>query len=108
MHPIPTSSLDESVRAALVNYTKLTEKDLVNDPLAAKITSDTIYPVPRQHAQTFHDHSELMTCLEAVVGYLQALSTTPALSEVASLQVVSHGHAREWIASATTLTCFVL
>jgi hypothetical protein len=105
MYPTPTSSLNEIVSAALVKYTKLTGNDLVNDPLAAKITPDTIYPVLRQHAQTFHDHPKLISCLEAIVDDLQALSTTPALSEVPGIQVVSP---RERIASITTLRCFVL
>lgn len=91
MYPTPTSSLNEIVSAALVKYTKLTGNDLVNDPLAAnlKITPDSIDPVLRQHAQTFHDHSKLMTCVKAIVDDLQALSTTPALSEDAGLQIVS-------------------
>jgi len=93
MDPLLSSSLNEIISAALVKYAKLTEKDLLNDPVAAKIksccTPDTIYPVLRQHAQTFHDHSKLMTCLEVIVDYLQALSTAPALSEVAGLKVVS-------------------
>jgi len=93
MYPIPSSSFNEIVSAVLVKYTKLTEKDLVNDPVTAKInksycTPDTIYAILRQHAQTFHDHSKLMTCLKVIVDYLQALSTALALSEVASLQVV--------------------
>jgi hypothetical protein len=47
----------------------------------------------------------LMTCLKMVVDHLQALSTNPALSEVASLQAVSP---RVCIASIGTLRCFVL
>ena len=111
MDPILSPSLNEIISAALVKYTKLTEKDLLNDPVAAKIkyccTPDTIYPVLRRHAQTFYDHSKLTTCLEAIVDYLQALSTAPALSGVASLQAVSP---RECIApseSIANLRCFV-
>jgi len=107
MYPIPTSSLNEIVSAALVKYTKLTGKDLVNDPLTVKVTPDTIYPVLWQHAdlETFHDHSKLMICLEAIVGYFQALSTTSALNEVVSLQVVSP---RVCVTSITTLRRFLL
>jgi hypothetical protein len=47
----------------------------------------------------------MTTCLEAIVNYLQPLSTTPALSGVPCLQVVSP---RDRIASITTLRCFVL
>jgi len=111
MHPIPPSNLNEIVSAALVKYTKLTEKDLLNDPLAAEIksccTTDTIHPVLRQHAQTFHDHSQLVTCLNVIIDYLQTLSTTPALSEVASPQVVSP-RLGECIASIVTLRRFAL
>ena len=109
MYPTLTSSLNEIFSAALVKYTKLTGNDLVNDPLAADltITPDSIYPVLRQHAQTFHDYPKLISCLEAIVDDFQALSTTLALSdlEVPGLQVVSP---TERIASITTLRCSVL
>jgi len=109
MYPIPTSSLNEIVSTAVVKYTKLTGEDLVNDPLALaaeiNVNPDTIYPVLRQHAQTFDDGSKLMICLKVIVDYFQALPTTLALNEVVSLQVVSP---RECIASITALRRFLL
>lgn len=88
MSPVLSSSPEEIISAAVVKCTKLTKKDLVKDPLAAKIKScdspTAVCDVFQQHARAFHDHSKLTACLNVIVNYLHALSTTPALSEVAS------------------------
>src|SRR6266851_3274437 len=88
-----TSTPEEIINAALVKYTKLTEKDLRVDPLATKIqlcdSPTAICDVLQQHAKAFHDYTRLRACLNVIVDKLHTLSTTPALSELASLQVVS-------------------
>lgn len=94
MSPVPSPSPRDIIDATLAKYTELTDKDPVNDPLAAKIKScytgdsDTICPILQQHAQTFRDHSKLTTCLKVIVDRLQDLSTTPALGGVAGRQAV--------------------
>jgi len=86
-------TIQEIINAALVKYTKLTEKDLRVDPLATKIqlcdSPTAICDVLQQHAKAFHDYTRLRACLNVIVDKLHTLSTTPALSELASLQVVS-------------------
>jgi|SRR6266850_6402616 len=92
MSPNP-SSTEGIISAALVEYTKLTEKDLVKDPLAIKIqrchgdSTSAICRVLEQHAGAFRDGSEsglrLMECQNAIVDNLRNLSSIPALSEVA-------------------------
>jgi hypothetical protein len=87
------STPEEIINAALVKYTKLTEKDLTVDPLATKIqhcdSPTATCQVLQQHAKAFHDYTRLRACLNVIVDKLHTLSTTPALSELASLQVVS-------------------
>jgi hypothetical protein len=101
------------ISATLAKYTVLTDRDLDNDPLAAKIKScyapgsDAIYPVLQQHAQTFHDSSKLTIRLKSIVDNLQGLSTTPALSEVASPQLEAACRLK-YIVYITILKCFVL
>jgi len=68
-------------------------RDLRVDPLATKIqlcdSPTAICDVLQQHAKAFHDYTRLRACLNVIVDKLHTLSTTPALSELASLQVVS-------------------
>ena len=72
----PSLSPEEIISAALVEYTNLTDQHLVN---ATEIKScDT---------RAFDDVM-LMTRLRVIDDNLQALSITPALSEVAGLQAV--------------------
>jgi hypothetical protein len=86
MPPNP-SSTEQIINAALVEYTKLTEKDLVKDPLAIKIqrcdSTNAICQVLEQHAGAFRDESEssrrLMKCQKAIVDNLRNLSSIPAL-----------------------------
>jgi len=89
MSSVHSSSPREIISATLGKYSELTHKDLVNDPLAAKIrscydpgppeSSDTIYNVLQQRVQTFNNHSKLETSLKSIVDNLQGLSTNPAL-----------------------------
>jgi len=78
MSPFPSPSHKEIISTTLVKYTNLTTKDLVNDPLSTKIKScdspTAICHVFRQLAQAFGGNPMLMTCLEVIVGNLQALS----------------------------------
>jgi hypothetical protein len=116
---VPDMSLAHSnppggiISATLAKYTALTDRDLDNDPLAAKIKScyalgsDTIYPVLQQHAHAFHDPSKLTIRLKSIVDNLQGLSTTPALSEAASPQLEAACRLK-YIFYITTLKCFVL
>jgi len=89
----PSLTLKEIINPALKKYTKLTEKDLKEDQFVTKIqdynSATAISQVLRQHANAFHDNSKLKTCLNVIVDKLHTLSTTPALCEVASPQVVS-------------------
>ena len=102
-------TLDKIIRATLDEYTKLTKKDLVNDSLATEIkssdSSNAICLVFRKHAQAFDNDFMSMTCLEVIVHNLQALTTTPALSEIAGLQDVC---LLNYIVYITTLKCSVL
>ena len=91
MTPIPLPTLNGVISRAL-GSTALTEKDLVDDLLDITIqfcdSAVVIHQVP-QHARTFHGHSRLIPCLSIMVDKLHTLSTTPDLSEIASLQYVS-------------------
>jgi hypothetical protein len=93
MSPISSSTLEESISAALVKYTKLTQTDLVKHPLATTIqrcdSNTAIYLVLQQHAQAVSDRPKFTKCLREIVNDLDSLSTIPALNKVASLQVVS-------------------
>ena len=93
MSPNPSLILKEIINPALKKYTKLTEKDLKEDQFVTKIqdynSAAAIGQVLQQHANAFRDNSKLKTCLNVIVDKLHTLSTTPALSELASLQVVS-------------------
>ena len=91
MSPNP-SSTEEITSAALVEYTNLTDKNLVKDPRAIKIqhcdSTSAICQVLEQHAGAFRDGSKsslrLMECQNAIVENLRNLSSIPALREVAS------------------------
>ena len=104
------SAAEEIIDAALVEYTRLTQKDLMKDPLAIKIqhcdSSTAICLVLQQRAGAlaFHD-SKLMSSLNTIVESLYALSLTPALSEVASPQVVGLW---DYIISTVALSRFIL
>ena len=86
MTPIPPT-LNGVISRAL-DSTALTEKDLVDDLLDITIQFCDSAQLP-QHARTFHGHSRLIACLSIMVDKLHTLSTTPDLSEIASLQYVS-------------------
>src|SRR6267142_3920057 len=102
------SAAEEIIDAALVKYTRLTQKDLMKDPLAIKIqhcdSSTAICLVLEQHAGAFHD-PKLMTSLNTIVESLYTLSLTPALSEVASPRVVGLW---DYITSIVALSRFIL
>ena len=83
-----SGSPEDIISASLAAYTELTEKSLVNnDSLATGIKSGgpplDIDHVFEQHAQAFGDGDDVKTHLRAILDKLQALSTTPAMSEVA-------------------------
>jgi hypothetical protein len=90
------SSTEEIISAALVEYTKLTKKDLVKDPLAIKIkiqrcdSTNAIYQILEQHAPAFRDDSEssrrLKECQNVIIDNLRNLASMPPLSEVATIR----------------------
>lgn len=91
MTPIPPPIPKVIISRSFDRHTALTKKDLVDDLLAIEIqfcdSLVAIHLVPQQHAQTFHGHSRLMTCLSILIDKLDAFS--PTLREIASLQYVS-------------------
>jgi len=90
MSTVPSLSPEEVISATLVKYKNWTGKNLVDSQLAIEIRScdppTVIYSVFERHAQEFDNDVKIR--LRAVVDNLQALSTTPAISEVAGLPPV--------------------
>jgi hypothetical protein len=109
MSPGLSLSPEEIISAALVKYTNLTDQDLVNDSLANEIKScdspSAIRLVFQQHTRAFDDDDVMLTCLHVIVDNLQALSITPALSEVAGLQAVC---LLKYAVYITILKCYFL
>ena len=89
----PSLNFQTILRDALIKYTKQTGKDLLNEPLAAKIrdcnSSDEILGVFQEQAEAFQQFrngdSRLFKWLRPIVNVLHALATNATLSAGVSL-----------------------
>jgi hypothetical protein len=89
----PSPNFQAIFRDALTKYTKQTGRDLLNEPLAAKIrgcnSSDEILGVFQEQAQAFQQFrigdSRLFEWLGPIVNVLHALATNATLSAGVSL-----------------------
>jgi len=89
----PSPNFPTILRDALAKYIKQTGKDLLNEPLAAKIrgcnSSDEILGVFQEQAQAFQQFrngdSRLFKWLRPIVNVLHALATNATLSAGVSL-----------------------